>query len=223
MLPGDAPDQDSNKINYFTVESAKKLFDDLIFLWNKLGSKHKILIHNGPRTGKYDQQTGKEKCKHESENDVDQISNYLINLFKDIDAEFSFINFYKSNNVAHSSFNPLLYIAQLSGANNYFIVPGESVSMLSQIPLYLDPLKAIAFRSSSMNQEHLSFFKQTIEDGHMSYFQTEHREIITPKSPRKTTIEDLTKDLNNIVNDITESYHYHTLGECINSNDREVN
>lgn len=218
MLPGDAPDQNSNKINYFTTDSAKLLFEDLQSLWKKLGSHYKILVHNGPRTGKYDQKTGKEICKHESETDIDLISQYFINLLESSEIEFSFFNFYKSNNITYSVFNPLLYIAQLR--SNYFIVPAESVSMLGQIPLYIDPTKAIAFKSSSMNPEHQLVLKYSIEQNHISYFEDSSKEIIIPSLPKKISKQQLEENLNHIVHDIVESYN-NILGDCPNHQEIE--
>ena len=156
MLPGDAPDS-NNKIKYFTKNSAKELFNNIYELWKNSGSKHKIIIHNGPRTGKYDQSTGKIDSNHE-DNKTDKISEYFIELLNSSKMEFSFFNFnFESDGLikkSNSIYKQMLYIAKTKDKDNYFIIPGESVSMIGQVPLYIKSDKVILFKSTSMNQEH---------------------------------------------------------------------
>lgn len=52
MLGGDAPDQ--NEMKCFTKESAELLVKRLEFLMNESDKKRKIIVQNGPRTGKHD-------------------------------------------------------------------------------------------------------------------------------------------------------------------------
>lgn len=59
MLSGDAPD--SKQMKYFDKESVDILFYRLIFLLGKLsfnGIYPRIIVQNGPRTGKHNPKTG---------------------------------------------------------------------------------------------------------------------------------------------------------------------
>ncbi len=210
MLPGDAPDK-NNKIHYFTKNSAKQLFDDVRLLWKQSGSKHKIIVHNGPRTGKYDENSGELSSDHE-EDKIDKISEYFINLLKSSEMEFSFFNFkfeVEANiKKSVSVFNQLLYIAQTSNKDNYFIIPGESVSMLNQISLYVKSDKAIVFKSSSMNEEHEIMFNSAFNHSYVSYFEDQSKRIITPEHPTKRDGDDVTQ----IVHDVIESFQM--SGDC---------
>lgn len=199
MLPGDAPDS-KNNMQFFTKESADFLFEDIKNLWINKASKHKIVIHNGPRTGRYDSNSGDISCDHESE-EIDQISKYFLSLFDNSSIEYQFFNFsFKLENGAKkaiSVFNQLLYISQTENKDNYFIVPGESISMLGQIPLYLEANKIIVFKPSSMNEAHESVFNSAVKHNYISYFDN-NKEVITPDYYIKRDKD----DVDEIVNDM---------------------
>ncbi len=199
MLPGDAPDS-NNKIQYFTKQSAKLLFDNLEDLWQRSGARHKIILHNGPRTGRYDENSGELSNDHESDK-LDKISEYFVNLLESSKMESKFFNFYFENGKPISVFNQLLYLAQLKNQDNYFILPGESVSMLGQIPLYVNADKAIVFKSSSMNQAHELVFDSAINHHYLSYFATQG-EVAVPIPPVKREHDDVW----DIVHDVVEGY-----------------
>lgn len=203
MLPGDAPDS-NNKIKYFTKNSAKKLFDSIYVLWKNSGSKHKFIIHNGPRTGKYDQSTGKIVSSHD-DNKIDEISEYFIELLNSSKMDFRFFNFNfetdGANKKSNSIYKQMLYIAQIEHKDNYFIMPGESVSMIGQIPLYIKPEKAILFKSSSMNKDHELIFNSAFNNNYISYFN-DIGEIINPINPATKLIDDTKIIVQNLLEDL---------------------
>jgi hypothetical protein len=189
MLPGDAPDgQDKQKL--FTIDSAKELFESVKALWENNGKKHGILVQNGPRTGKYDIDGKTVVCSHEykagsglEDNAIDGISRYFISLLKDESIPYGFFNFAfevqdGGKRVKHSVYDQLLFLSY-SHPESYYVVPGESVTMLSQIPLYTHPDRVIVFKSSSMNRQHESIFDEFFNQGLFSYFL--NKKIEQPK------------------------------------------
>jgi hypothetical protein len=207
MLPGDAPDS-SGKMNYFTKESAKMLFDDVYKLWQASGSSYQIIIHNGPRTGKYNPETGEIICSHQYKRGedaaiaVDQVSQYFISLIEEKRLKYHFFNFAfevdGETKKALSVYNQLLYLAQVPDHKNYLVIPGESVSMLGQVPLYLNSDRAIVFKSSSMNEAHQDILNLAIERGYISYF-SDVGKVIHPRQGKDKLFEDdsslIAKDL----------------------------
>ena len=177
MLPGDAP-RDDGKYNLFTKESANDLFVKIHTLWNKTGQNHKIIIQNSPRTGKFDED-GNILCAHEytkgenPEKAVDDISLYFKTLLDASNIPYEFYNFAfeldKGSKKPISVYNPLLYLAQLK-KESYFILPGESISMISQLPVYLKPDQIIVFEPSSMNDQHKKVLDHALEEGYICQF-----------------------------------------------------
>lgn len=203
MLPGDAPDS-KNNIRYFTKQSAELLFEDIKKLWLKNSSKHKIIIHNGPRTGRYDSESGEISCNHESE-EMDQVSQYFLSLFERSNIEYQFFNFYfkieNGTKTPVSVFNQLLYLSEGENKDNYFIVPGESVSMLGQIPLYLESNKVIVFKSSSMNEAHELVFNSAVEHNYVSYFD-DNSEVVKPNNSKKRENDDVSEIVDDFITDL---------------------
>lgn len=196
MLPGDAPDG-LNNIKYFTKDSAFKLFQCIHNLWQEKGKQHKIIVENGPRTGKYDPETGKVISTHEykinenPQNAVDYISKYFIELLEKNNLSYSFYNFVievdGSKRKTISYFKPLLYLAEQN--DNLFILPGASVSLMGQIPLYLTSDKTILFKPSSMNEDHENVANLAFARNYFAYFN-ENCEVIEPKEVTKKFDDD---------------------------------
>jgi len=196
MLPGDAPAPDGT-IKLFSKKSADKLFEAIHAIWQHEGSIHKIIVQNSPRTGKFDI-NGKIVCAHEyAQGDSptiaeDKISAYFISLLQQAQLPYTFFNFTfeidGATRKANSVYNQLLFLAQ-SNNKNYFIVPGESISMLSQIPLYLEPSRIVVFKPSSMNEQHEAIFSEASSRGYYQYFN-EQGIIQTSSLPVKRTKDD---------------------------------
>ncbi len=208
LLPGDAPDP-TNKMQYFTKESALKLFQHLHKIWINDSIKRTVILQNGPRTGKYDPATGAIVCAHEyktgeaAEKAIDKISLYFSSLLAQEKIPFFFKNFSFELNAGqrkkHSAFEPILYLAYKTQST--FIFPGESVSLIGQLPLYLEPQNVIAFYSSSMNQEHKLALEEAFKRGHLSKFD-DVGNIILPKQPHKLECDDTAQ----VASDILKGY-----------------
>lgn len=187
MLPGDAPDE-SGVIHRFTIDSAEKLFHDVKKLWESKGKGHKILVQNGPRTGKY-------ICSHEYQKGsdpavaIDEVSRHFVELLDSAQIPNTFFNFaFEKDGEAKkaiSYFNQLLYIAQTPEKENYFIVPGESVSLLGQIPLYLASDRVIVFHPDSMNAGHRKVFDLAVAKNYVSSFDEGGEVIVAPFAQKR--------------------------------------
>lgn len=184
MLPGDAPDIDG-KIKVFTEKSAKSLFDKVYALYQKHGSDTEVIIHNGPRTGRYDPQDPQNiLCNHEHENGkeipLDNISKYFLSLLEEHKVPRKFFNFSFETKYnikkPHSVSDQLIYIA--TNTDSYYILPSESISQISQLTLYIDPSRLIAFEPDSMNQEHKKLLNDAWNNGYLSKFEGEN--IVSP-------------------------------------------
>ena len=197
MLPGDAPDS-LGQMQYFTKDSASLLFNAVESLW-KQHPDYTVIVENGPRTGKFDPTSGNIQCSHEYTKGedaaiaIDPVSKHFVQLLEQHGGiPHSFFNFTfevdGSAKKAHSVFNQLLYLTQ-SNSENFFIIPGESVSMLGQIPLYISSHKAIVFKPSSMNSNHEEIFINAFAKNFISYFQ-EDGSIVNAKENIKRELDD---------------------------------
>lgn len=182
--PGDVSLSDGSKVRLFNEESALELFNFVKSLWQEKGRGHRVLIQNSPRTGKY-AENGSVVGEHRGNRD--HISNKFVDWLCDNDISFEFFDFTFNQKSDEKSYNPLLYIAT-QGRDNYYITPGESVSMMGQIPLYIDPLKHIVFKPSSMNEAHEAVCKKASERG---YFSTiDEFGVVSPENPRMRETDD---------------------------------
>ncbi len=197
-LPGDAPDS-TNKQRLFTKQSAQQLVDFILCFRTERGNRHTIIVQNSPRTGKFDE-AGNIMCPHEYEkghrtaNDVtDAVSLFFIDRLRQNGIEPHFYNFaFEKDGAAKkviSVYNPLLYVAQTPGRNNYYILPGESVSMLGQIPLYMTGDRIIVFKPDSMNDQHDLIFQMIQRHQYLSVFN-EHGNVVQAEPGHKRLHDD---------------------------------
>lgn len=215
MLPGDAPDM-QEKMRYFTKQSAYELFQDIFQLWEKKGRKHKILVQNSPRTGKYNPENGSIICNHEHQKGnnyqetVDEVSHYFTELLEKSKVEYSFFNFSfeidGSIKKAISVYEPLLYLAQIPNQDNIYIVPGESVSMISQVTLYLPAEKIIVFMPDSMDASHEAILNLAIKRGNISYF-SKSGDVVTPLISTQRTRDDAEQIAQDIRQGLTNKFY----------------
>lgn len=152
MLAGDAPDQD--KINVFSKESADLLLARIIyFLGCHRDHPYRVIVQNGPRTGKHHPLTKKEVCLHtykEGEDPnlaLDEVSKYFVSKLQQLEIPHLFYNFafetLEKGRRIHSYYKALLYVAQSSKSTFFF--PMESVSMCSELPYYIGTSRLFAY------------------------------------------------------------------------------
>lgn len=204
MLPGDAPDIDG-KIKLFTKNSAKSLFDHVSALYTNIGSNVEILIHNGPRTGRHNpEDVSSIACNHEYEKGmkppVDDISQYFVSLLQNSGISHQFLNFgfevKNGKKRASSVSDALIYIATYT--DSYYILPAESVSQISQLTLYIDPSRLIAFEPDSMNNEHDRLLDEAFAAGYLSKFGRAGN-VISPERGVLRTSDDVVQVLANVL------------------------
>ena len=213
LLPGDAPDEEG-ALKYFTKESAEELFEKVYHLWKKLGSKQTLLIENSPRTGKYNPTNGQIDCTHEYKKGesasiaIDKVSLHFLSLLDKRKIPYRFFNFAIEQEgikkTVLSDFNPLLFVAKKT--DSYFILPGESVTLLGQIPLYLNPKKIIIFQPSSMNSSHHSVYQEGLRRGYYSFFNQEGS-FTSPAHPKQRRKDDSQQVAWDIYQGIQKKFH----------------
>lgn len=188
MLPGDAPDS-TGEIRNFDAASATKLLENLTVLYESLGKNYNVIIENGPRTGKHTFDSPDKAHTYikgeDKERAVDEISKQFIAGLESKNINYTFFNFAfeideaTNSKTSNSVYDQMLYLSA-SNEKNIFILPGESISMLSQIPFYLKPEQIIVYKPSSMNEEHNAIFDVIFSRGHLRYFGDD-RTVIEPK------------------------------------------
>ena len=94
-----------------------------------------------------------------------------------------------------SHYYPLLALAKMND-ENYFITPGESVSMLGETTLYLRNDHNVAFIPSSSNIAHQSLVNEAYTRSYLSYFDPDGK-IISPVN--LATQRDASEDISIII------------------------
>ena len=183
-LPGDAPDVDG-KIKLFTKKSAHALFDDIRNLY-RMAPSSEVVVQNGPRTGKYDS-NNQVICTHEYSQgttpQIDSVTEYFISLLSHSKMKYTLHNFAfeldkRGKKTSYSTYNPLLYVAL--NTDSYYVIPGESVSQISQFTTYIKPEKLVVFESDSMNSSHQKLLGEAFALGYLSKFHQGH--VMLPKN-----------------------------------------
>ena len=62
----------------------------------------------------------------------------------------------------------MIYIA--TNTDSYYVLPSESVSQISQLTMYIDPSRLVAFEPDSMNSEHYKLLNDAWNKGFLSKF-----------------------------------------------------
>lgn len=170
MLGGDSI-QKNGQIQYFTKKQAKNLTRNIIKLQKKEPTF--LLITNGPRTGKFNQETGRKTNSHSVNKtlgtcEIDRISHtFLFELEKNglkKTINFSFYNFcFGEKSFYKALLGSLISNSKESNSKNTLILPGESTSMISEASSIFSKLKRIkilSYETSAMNSEHKIFIDE---------------------------------------------------------------
>jgi hypothetical protein len=196
VLPGDAP-TNKNVMRYFTKDSAIELAKKVKKLWEKLGKTHTIVVHNSPRTGKHDPISAKVICTHQVEGKEYSISkpdDYISKIFMAQLQEWKLpTKFYRfvfeineGKQKPISGLNAFYYLLSKNSAN-ILVLPGESVSMMGQAPLYANTNQIIVFQPSSMNEVHEKLMNLGLEEGYFCKFDELDNTSKQKNSPKKFT------------------------------------
>lgn len=194
LLPGDAP-VNQNEMRYFSKDSAIELAQKVKKLWQDLGRKHTVIVHNSPRTGKHDPANGKVACTHQVDGKYDEtqahdeISKEFMHQMQFLKVPTKFYRFVfkmDGGQKAVSSLNAFYYLLS-QNSNNILILPGESVSMMGQAPLYASAKQIIVFKPSSMNDNHTKLMDLGYELGYFSKFENSGEVNKTVNTTQKFT------------------------------------
>ncbi len=160
ILAGDAPDS-NGEMHYYTTEDAYKLAEHVSKLAIK--EKYTVLVGNGPRTGKFDPNTGREANVHK-DGIVDPVTQRFVEILRDKQVDFKLFDFQKGQ----PSRKELMFGAILKNPGSKILVPGESTSMISESIDLLPKGSIIIYQNSAMNESHNKHTKAEFDNGRAS-------------------------------------------------------
>jgi len=205
-MPGDADLVDGSK-QLFTKESAVQFCDAIKKIYEMCGGKH-VLLHNGPRTGKYNE-NGEVICTHTHDRSEpafhawDAITRKIRHLLNERGVPHTIYNFAwvqeGDKKTARSLQNPLTYLGSVN-KNNVVILSGESVSNISYMPYFGMPRKCFVFSPSSMTAEHSRVVETIYNAGHASIVNAQA--VVYCSENRKMEQQDL--DAPKVANALTQ-------------------
>ncbi len=198
VMGGDANNAVTGKWQYYTVAEAEALADYAAFLHKKSGKK--LLITNGPRTGKFNPETGEETLNHRDFDPktkeavyamTDPCSDALIEKLVEkglsIGEDFQFSDFRFLEKGVDSAYKSFLGAVVKNKSNSFVLMAGESTSMLTDC-LNVD-VNLAAYTNKAMNDSHNSFFKMLTNNGFM-YGLDDKFQIISKTDEFKSDIKE---------------------------------
>lgn len=175
FLGGDASDENGNML-YFNKEQAIQVAKAIV---NLLPSDVTLLVTNGPRTGRYNSDTGIEVDGVHRSDKIDATSKSFINELSKNGVKFHFENFVFGQPSAFKSF---LYL--VNKTNGMAFVTGDSTSMVSEIADNIEPGNLYIIDVESMNKNHHRHVESVFRSGIASLITP--NEIRLPKTPINT-------------------------------------
>lgn len=149
ILGGDAPTPEKD-MRYYTVSEAQKLADYLV---GQEPGKY-LLILNGPRTGKHDQQTGEVMTDSHRQGKLDLVTVAFVEGLKEKGLtqgkDFQIFDFHFGDT---TPYYPIV-LGALSAKGGRLYVAGESTSMVSESVDCLAAGCVIAYTNQAMNANH---------------------------------------------------------------------
>jgi hypothetical protein len=173
ILGGDAPMPPPSKdIKHFTKEDALQLADYV----SKTVKDECVLILNGPRTGKYDENNKEVTTVHRAGNSDPITEAFQKKLTDDGVKTVKVFDFQhntpenKKWGVPYNSFD-LVVGALRANEGGMMIVPGESTSMISEAIDTLPPCKVLVYKNSAMNDVHNAHVQSELDAGRVSILE----------------------------------------------------
>lgn len=191
-LGGDAPAL-NKEMKFFTEDDASRLADYVIAKVeeiNERGVKPCVLVLNGPRTGKHDN-NGKEILTVHREGQSDAITEHFSKKLADKDIEYKVFDFQHNtpeNKKWVSAYNAFdLVLGAVRATNGKMIVPGESTSVISEAIDVLPsepigttaPEKVIVYHNTAMHDVHKAHVASEQEAGRVAILEN-YQDIIPP-------------------------------------------
>lgn len=162
VLGGDAP-MPSNEIKLFTKKDAEQLA-------NYISSTIKdgcILVLNGPRTGKHDDNKQEIKTAHKDGN-LDRVTQDFKTILesKIEPTRVKVLDFQFNHKPPYNSFD--LVAGAVKATNGKMFIPGESTSMISEAVDILSPGQVIVYNDSAMNEVHKAHVQSEFQANRIS-------------------------------------------------------
>jgi mitochondrial fission protein ELM1 len=186
ILGGDAPTPEG-KMLYYTQEEAEKLAEYVA--QKAVKENFRILILNGPRTGKHDPKTGiEDKSVHRNSN-IDKVTQKFMQTLTSKglknNKDFQLFDF----QFGSQSMYPTVLGAIAQSTENQIIVTGESTSMISEITSLLSPKQITIFTNEAMNKNHFAHIESEFGAGRANIL-----DLLDPeKKLKQTSLQPLEK------------------------------
>ena len=167
MLGGDATDP-TGKMQYYTPEEAHKLGK---YIGEQAKKNNAVVLGlNGPRTGKYNPNTGEKLLTHKNGCDLDEVSEAFIAGLKESElnenTDFQFFDF-KFDETKINTYQAVLGAVRAKPESHVYM-PGDSTSMISEA-CDLSPSGSVTvFRNGAMNMTHHSHVNSVHAEGYTS-------------------------------------------------------
>lgn len=164
-----------NQIEFYEVEEAIKLGEYLTEIYKKTNKK--LLITNGPRTGKHDIATGEVTQNHRGDTPTDPCSQALLDTLKTNGLEegkdFQFEDFRFDN--LPSAYTPFLGAVLSQKDSSLVLIAGESNSMFTYC--LNTGVELAAFENNAMNDCHYASFTMLNNNNFMTALDKDFKAI----------------------------------------------
>lgn len=148
ILGGDAPDEHGKQL-YYSPDEAYQF--GLWLAGETIKRDRPLLVTNGPRTGKFDPSTGMEVGAHKEGAPLDRVTESFMEGLRDGGMDMNRVDLRDFRFGQPSAYLGGLGMA-LNGGRVY--VPGESMSMVTEVTDVLDGGQVIVYDVGSMNPNH---------------------------------------------------------------------
>lgn len=197
MLGGDAPTP-TNQIRLFTKKDAEQLAKYLA----EHTKDECILVLNGPRTGKHDDNHNVISTAHKN-GKLDKVTQHFVHLLKEqLDSKrVKVFDFQFNNKTPYNSFD--LAIGAINETDGYLLIPGDSTSMVSEAIDNIKPGHVLIYTNNAMNEIHTAHVQTELEASRASVL--ENYQAVKTNSPStsqasESAAESIAKKLKELAN-----------------------
>jgi len=176
VLGGDAPSP-TKEIKHFTTFDADKLAQYVIAEVKK--TNRQVLVLNGPRTGKYDENGQEIPTSHKNGSYDFVTAHFVKTLESGLDKKnIKVLDFQFKDKPPFNTFD--LVLGALKEKEGTILVPGESTSMISEAVDNLPQGKVLIYENGAMNNVHTAHVNSELRAGRASVLK-DYQTIQTPE------------------------------------------
>lgn len=162
ILGGDAPDE-KGKQKFFTSKEASAFATYVANEALKTGAT--VLVTNGPRTGKFNPETGEECKVHQEEAEIDNTTKAFVTALKTKSVPYQLYNFTFGKASAYQAI-----LAKVAANAGTAYVTGESTSMVSELLDVLSKDRLFIVQVGSQNSSHNAHVESVSRSSQVSVF-----------------------------------------------------